>query len=314
MNQCDTQYLSLVKDVLENGIEVPTRGTIDGKNILAKRVIGRQARFRLDGGFPILTTKKVSFNNIVHELVWFLSASSNTQYLRENNVKIWDAWSDADGELGFGTYGTLWREFPFHTYGDEFCDHYDHKYSNESSKRIVDPSISHFAYESDIVGQVDQIRRLLLDIEKVKKDPTASCGRRLIVTAWHPYYTDKVKLPPCHCLFQFDVCGAKLSCHLYQRSADVLLGVPYNISSYALFTCVIAKLTGLIPYEFIHTFHNLHAYSNHYEQLEEQLTRPHYPAPTLEIVGDFTIDSFKRENVKLVGYKHSGVLKGQVAV
>lgn len=320
-NQCDTQYLALVKDVLENGDLVPTRAKIDGKNVGAYSVIGRQARFDLTEGFPILTTKRVHFESIIHELIWFLSGSSNIKYLKDNNVNIWNSWADPQGELGYGTYGSMWRKFPFHEFDFEFYKHYNiEKSVNYDLKKINGTGISYqyrYVYcepERDIVGWVDQIKQLLIDIEKVKQDPTASEGRRLIVTAWHPYYTDKVGLPPCHCLFQFTVRNGTLSCHLYQRSCDLFLGVPFNISSYSALTYVIAHLTGLKPKEFIHTYHDLHIYENHIDQMKEQLTREHQAAPQLEFVGDFTIDNFARENVKLVGYKHSGTLRGEVAV
>lgn len=283
-NWVDYEYLKLVKDVLDNGVLKPTRAKIDGRNVSAYSVFGRQARFSFRGGFPILTTKKVNFNTIAHELLWFLSGSSNIKYLQDNNVHIWDAWANRDGELGYGTYGTLWRNFP----GDG---------------------------PDDDAGAIDQIKQLINNINEVKKDPTASCGRRLIVTAWHPYYVDKVGLPPCHCFMQFNVTGDKLSCQLYQRSCDLFLGVPFNITSYCLLTSIIAYMTGLIPHEFIHTYGDLHIYENHVNQLKEQLWRTPYRLPTLNIrSGIESIDALVKEDFELVDYKSHKSLKGEVAV
>lgn len=297
MNNTDEQYLSLVRDILENGELVPTRAKIDGKNIDAISVIGRQARFDLTGGFPILTTKKVSFHNIIHELIWFLKGESNIEYLKKNNVKIWDAWADENGELGYGTYGTMWRNFPY----PETINTW--------------PLLKYVDYTNNINRSIDQIKQLIQNIENVKKDPTASCGRRLIVTAWHPYYVDKVGLPPCHCLFQFTVRGEYLSCHLYQRSCDALLGIPYNISSYSLLTYIVAHITGLKPREFIHTYHDLHIYSNHVDQIKEQLTREPFPLPTLWIDPELkNIDDLERRHIKLIGYRHHNAIKGEVAI
>lgn len=291
-NWTDFEYLQLVDDVLTNGELKITRATINGENISAYSVFGRQARFFLEDGFPILTTKKVSFNNIAHELIWFLSGDSNIKYLQDNGVKIWDAWADNDGELGYGTYGTLWRSFPTN----------DIKGFNLPKGEIE-------------FRVIDQIADLIKNIEKVKQDPAASCGRRLIVTAWHPDYIDSVGLPPCHCLFQFNVTDDKLSCHLYQRSCDLFLGVPYNITSYSLLTYIIAYMTGLKPFEFIHTYSDLHIYENHVEQLKEQLTRQPYELPKLEIyMPEINIDKVKREDLRLVGYKSHPSLKGEVAV
>lgn len=321
-NTVDQEYFRLVEDVLSNGVLKPTRAKIDGKNVAAKSVFGRQARFSLTEGLPILTSKKVSFHNILHELIWYFRGDSNIQYLKDHNVHIWDKWADDKGELGFGTYGTLWRQFPFHVYDDEMEKYYGDRWYEDVersgySNRLpnYDKSIQFNYYETDVVGKVDQIRRLLTDIEKVKEDPTASCGRRLMVTAWHPYYTDKVGLPPCHCLFQFNVTGNRLLCQLYQRSCDLFLGVPYNITSYCLLTYIVAHLTGLVPYEFIHTYGDLHIYENHEDQLREQLSRQTHNLPKLVIDPAFTnIDEIDSKYFRLDGYKNSGVLTGEVAV
>lgn len=300
MNKVDDQYLDLVEDVLANGSLHPTRAKINGDNVSAYTVFGRQARFKFNGGFPILTTKKVSFDALAHELVWFLSGDSNIKYLQDNKIKIWDAWADKDGDLGFGTYGTLWREFP-----------------NHREETIRNETYTGLFKEIPVCHNepIDQIEELITNIEKVKKDPTASCGRRLIVTAWHPYYVDKVGLPPCHCLFQFHVSGKYLSCQLYQRSCDLFLGVPFNISSYCLLLSVIARVTNLVPREFVHTYGDLHIYENHVEQLKKQLEKKPLDLPKLWINPELTnINDFKRSDVQLINYQHQGVLRGEVAV
>lgn len=296
----DEVYLDLVRDVLENGVLKPTRAKIDGKNMSAYSVFGRQARFSLREGFPILTTKRVSFKNIAHELIWFLSGQSNIKYLRDNKVKIWDAWADPQGELGYGTYGTLWRQYPHYT---EYNIQNTNKYGLFQDVSIVEKVF------------IDQIKNLIDNINIVKENPTASVGRRLIVTAWHPGYIDSVGLPPCHCLFQFNITGNRLSCHLFQRSCDLFLGVPYNISSYSLLTCIIAHLTDLEPGEFIHTYSDLHIYENHIEQLEEQLTRKPFPLPTLALrEGIKSVDELTINDLSLEGYISHPALKGEVAV
>jgi thymidylate synthase len=295
-NWADYTYLKLVEDVLANGVLKPTRAKIDGQNISAYSVFGRQARFSLAEGFPILTTKKINFNAIAHELIWFLSGSSNIKYLRDNGVKIWDAWADEKGELGYGTYGTLWRKYP------NYKEYITSNGFNQGLKTLEKKPI-------------DQIKNLIDNINLVKENPTASVGRRLIVTAWHPGYVDSVGLPPCHCFMQFNVTGDKLSCQLYQRSCDAFLGVPFNISSYALLTHVIAYITGLQAHEFIHTYGDLHIYENHVDQLREQLNRRPYKLPKLEIwISEKNIDKVCREDFKLVDYKHHPYLRGEVAV
>lgn len=328
MNKVDTEYLRLVKDVLDNGTFKPTRGKINNVNIGAYSVFGRQARFTFDEGFPILTTKKVAFKTLAHELIWFLRGESNIKYLKDNNVNIWDAWADQDGELGFGTYGTLWRTFPFHCFHDDFKKHYPDMLEDycmnsfENIEKYQDPEqrknwhyIHHMCYEDDVDGSVDQIKQLIQNIEMVKQDQTASCGRRLIVSAWHPYYVDKVGLPPCHVMFQFNVTDDKLSLQLYQRSCDLFLGVPFNISSYCLLLAVIAHITNLVPHEFIHTYGDLHIYNNHVDQMQEQLKRSGYKLPQLKIDPSLrSVDNIHINDFTLENYQHDSVLKGEVAV
>ena len=194
-------------------------------------------------GFPLVTTKKVAFGAIVHELIWFLRGSTNIAYLGEHNVTIWDEWADEEGELG-PVYGKQWR-----------------------------------SWQAPDGRSIDQIADLVAGIKAVEADPTASVGRRLIVSAWNPAEIADMALPPCHTLFQFNVTDGRLSCQLYQRSADLFLGVPFNIASYALLTHLVAHVTGLAPGEFVHTFGDAHIYSNHLDQVDEQLGREPSPAP-----------------------------------
>ncbi|MGA2702564.1 MAG: thymidylate synthase, partial [Isosphaeraceae bacterium] len=236
-------------------------------------------RFDLGQGFPLVTTKRLSFNAIVHELIWFLRGSTNIAYLKEHGVTIWDEWADAEGELG-PVYGKQWRSW-----------------------RAPD-------------GQaIDQIANLVAGIKAVKADPAASVGRRLIVSAWNPADIADMALPPCHTLFQFNLTEGKLSCQLYQRSADLFLGVPFNIASYALLTVLVAHVTGLVAGEFIHTFGDAHIYANHLDQVDAQLEREPLPLPHLGIepaVSDLA--RIEREQIKLVGYRSHPALAGEVAV
>ncbi|MEH7103335.1 thymidylate synthase, partial [Bacillus velezensis] len=219
------QYKDLCRHVLENGEK---KGDRTGTGTIS--TFGYQMRFNLQEGFPMLTTKKLHFKSIAHELLWFLKGDTNVRYLQENGVRIWNEWADENGELG-PVYGSQWRSW-----------------------RGADGET------------IDQISRLIHDI---KTNPNS---RRLIVSAWNVGEIDHMALPPCHCLFQFYVADGKLSCQLYQRSADVFLGVPFNIASYALLTMMIAHVTGLEPGEFVHTFGDVHIYQNHVEQVNLQLT------------------------------------------
>jgi thymidylate synthase len=228
----------------------------------------------------LVTTKTVPFRQVVVELLWFLSGSTNVDYLKRHNVKIWDQWADEDGELG-PIYGKQWR-----------------------------------AWEGGDGQKVDQVAELLRGIEQVKADPTASAARRLILTAWNPADLGKIYGPSgCHTLCQFSMNNGRLSCQLYQRSADLFLGVPWNIASYALLTHLIAKVTGLEASEFIHTFGDAHIYENHLDQVAEQLTREPYPLPTLQIDDSVTsLEGLSPEQFRLVGYRHHARLSGEVAV
>lgn len=276
-----TPYLNLLKKVLSDGVRKPTRAVLlsTGSHVDALSLFGAQIRFDLTQGFPAVTTKRLAFDPLVHELIWFLQGSTNIAYLKANHVRIWDEWADADGELG-PVYGKQWRSW-------------------------ANPDGS----------SIDQISNLLKGIEEVKRDPTACVGRRLIVSAWNPSDLSQMALPPCHSLFQFSVSEGRLSCQLYQRSADLFLGVPFNIASYALLTHMIAHVTNLEVGEFIHTFGDAHIYVNHLDQIEEQLQRSPLPLPTIQIDPNVTdLFEIRREHISLQNYQHHPTLRGEVAV
>jgi thymidylate synthase len=235
-------------------------------------------RFDLQQGFPLLTTKKVHFKSILVELLWFLRGDTNIKFLHDHGVTIWDEWADENGELG-PVYGKQWRSWPNLQ-----------PYEAPSGRYHADASI-------------DQIQNL---IDGLKRDPY---GRRHIVTAWNPAEIEDMALPPCHCLFQFHVANGRLSCQLYQRSADWFLGVPFNIASYALLTHIIAREVGLEVGDFIHSFGDLHLYANHVEQAKQQLRNDPLRFPKLEIVGDPTLPA----SFNLIGYQSAGVIKAPVS-
>ncbi len=240
-------------------------------------VFGHQMRFDLSEGFPLLTTKKLHVRSIVHELLWFLAGSTNIAYLHEHGVRIWDEWADENGELG-PIYGRQWRSWP------------------GAGGRLEGKSI-------------DQIANV---VEQIRVNPDS---RRHIVTAWNPAEIDQMKLPPCHALFQFWVAEGRLSCQLYQRSADVFLGVPFNIASYALLTMMVARSCGLEPAEFIHTLGDAHLYLNHLDQARLQLTREPRPLPRLEINPDVkSIFDYRFEDFRLDGYDPHPSIKAPIAV
>jgi thymidylate synthase len=275
------QYLELLQHVLNRGVRKPTRAKLasTGRHVEALSIFGYQMRFDLELGFPAVTTKKLAWMPVVHELIWFLRGSTNIRYLQENKVTIWDEWADEDGELG-PVYGKQWRSWP----GPD----------GES---------------------VDQIANLLRGIQSVRADPTASVGRRLIVSAWNPADVPSMALPPCHTLFQFSVTDDRLSCQLYQRSADLFLGVPFNIASYALLTHLVAQVSGLKVGEFVHTFGDAHIYENHLDQVREQLRREPLPLPRLELDPAIqSLDTARAEQIRLVNYRSHPSLRGEVAV
>ncbi len=241
-------------------------------------VFGHQARYDLADGFPMLTTKKLFKKGIVLELLWFLRGDTNVRWLQEQGVTIWDEWADANGDLG-PVYGHQWRSWP--NPGEGGPDG----------------------------GTIDQIANVVRDI---KANPDS---RRLIVTAWNPADVPKMALPPCHCLFQFYVADGRLSCQLYQRSADIFLGVPFNIASYALLTLMMAQVTGLKPGEFVHTLGDAHLYRNHIDQAREQLTRRPYALPTMRLNPAVTdIFGFRFEDFTLENYQAHPTIKAEIAV
>ena len=262
------QYLDLMRDVLDHGVKKTDR---TGTGTLS--VFGRQMRFDLGEGFPLVTTKKLHLKSIVHELIWFLSGDTNIGYLKANGVTIWDEWADAKGDLG-PVYGAEWRSWP--------------------------------AGNGETIDQIKQV------VDGIKRSPDS---RRLIVTAWNPADVDKQALPPCHCMFQFYVANGKLSCQMYQRSADTFLGVPFNIASYALLTMMMAQVTGLALGEFVHTLGDAHLYSNHLEQARLQLSRSPKALPRMRINPEVgSIFDFVYEDFALEGYEPHPHIKAAVAV
>lgn len=262
------QYLDLMNDILVNGARKSDR---TGTGTLS--VFGRQLRFDLAAGFPLVTTKRLHLKSIIYELLWFLKGDTNVQYLRDHGVTIWDEWADENGNLG-PVYGSQWRSWPA-------------------------PDGRH----------IDQISQVLAQI-KARPD-----SRRHIVTAWNPAEVDNMALPPCHALFQFYVADGKLSCQLYQRSADYFLGVPFNIASYALLTHMFAQQSDLLPGEFVWTGGDVHLYTNHLDQVKEQLSRNPFPLPQLTIrrkpasIFDYAFEDFVINN-----YQYHPSIKAPIAV
>lgn len=262
------QYHDLLKHIIENGT---SKGDRTGTGTLS--VFGYQSRYDLSEGFPCLTTKKLHLRSIIVELLWFLKGDTNIQYLKDNNVSIWDEWADENGDLG-PVYGYQWRNWP--------------------------------ARDG---GTIDQISNI---INQIKSNPNS---RRLMVSAWNVADVDTMALPPCHSLFQFYVADGKLSCQLYQRSADTFLGVPFNIASYALLTMMVAQVCDLQPGDFIHTLGDAHLYNNHLEQTNLLLSRDFRPLPTMKINPDVkSIFDFKLEDFELINYDPHPHIKADVAV
>lgn len=262
------QYLDLMRDILENGA-MKTDRTGTG----TRSVFGRQLRFDLSQGFPLVTTKKLHLRSIIYELLWFLRGDTNIKYLKDNGVTIWDEWADENGDLG-PVYGSQWRSWP-----------------TPDGRKI------------------DQIANVIHQI-KTKPD-----SRRHIVSAWNPAEVDEMALPPCHALFQFYVADGKLSCQLYQRSADYFLGVPFNIASYALLTEMVAQQCNLKSGEFVWTGGDVHLYSNHFEQAKTQLSRSPYSLPRLEIKRQpDSIFEYQFEDFEIVGYQSHPSIKAPIAV
>ncbi|NIN36560.1 MAG: thymidylate synthase [Gammaproteobacteria bacterium] len=262
------QYLEFMRHVKTHGKKKEDR---TGTGTLS--VFGYQMRFDISESFPAITTKKLHFKSIIHELLWFLNGDTNIKYLKDHGVSIWDEWADADGNLG-PVYGAQWRHW-----------------------KTADGKT------------VDQIKNV---IELIKTNPDS---RRLIVSAWNVGELEKMALMPCHAFFQFYLSNGQLSCQLYQRSADIFLGVPFNIASYSLLTMMIAQVCGLQPGEFVHTFGDAHLYVNHLEQVDEQLSRKPLPLPVMKINPEVTsIFDFKYEDFELIGYESYPAIKAPIAV
>ncbi|MDX9771931.1 MAG: thymidylate synthase [Bacteroidales bacterium] len=262
------QYLDLLSHVMEHGVEKRDRtgtGTIS--------TFGYQMRFDISERFPLMTTKKLHLKSIIHELLWFISGSTNVRYLQEKGVRIWNEWADADGNLG-PIYGYQWRSWP--------------------------------AADGKTIDQISTV------ISSLRNNPDS---RRHIISAWNVGEIEKMALPPCHILFQFYVAGDRLSCQLYQRSADIFLGVPFNIASYALLTMMMAQVTGYKPGEFIHTLGDAHIYLNHTEQVRLQLTREPRNLPVMTLNGGVKdISSFSYEDFTLSEYDPYPAIKGEISV
>jgi thymidylate synthase len=290
-------YLNLIREILENGVDKSDRTGTGTRSIF-----GYQMRFDLSKGFPLVTTKELHLKSIIHELIWFIKGDTNIKYLAENKVRIWDDWPFAKYKKSEEYQGETVREFTDKILADEaFAQRwgdlgpvYGRQWRNW---RGIDSTV------------VDQIKELM---HSLKNNPDS---RRHLVSAWNPAEVNQMALPPCHCLFQFYVANNKLSCQLYQRSADVFLGVPFNIASYALFTHMIAEVLNMEVGHFVHTLGDAHIYHNHIEQCDLQLTREPYPLPKLsfkrnvESLEDFTFDDIVIEN-----YQYHPKIKGDVAV
>ena len=267
LNQGEQQYLDLLAELLEQGARKTDR---TGTGTLS--LFGRQMRFGLGDGFPLLTTKKLHLKSIIYELLWFLRGDTNVRWLQQHGVTIWDEWADAQGELG-PVYGYQWRH-----------------------------------WKTPDGRQIDQIANV---VESIRRSPDS---RRHMVVAWNPADVDKMALPPCHALFQFYVADGRLSCQMYQRSADVFLGVPFNIASYALLTLMIAQVTGLAPGEFVLALGDVHLYRNHIEQAREQLVRAPRPFPRMRLAPQQDLFAFRYEDFAVEGYDPHPAIKAQIAV
>lgn len=302
-------YLKLLKDVLDNGLYKDDR-TKTG----TKSVFGRQIRFDLTQGFPLLTTKKVFLKGVIHELLWFMQGSSNIKYLVDNGVHIWDEWP-------YKHYreSAEYKKNPLTQ--EEFITQIKNSESFAHKWGDLGPvyGVQWRHWKNQDGTEVDQISKLIQNIEAIKKEKNHSSLRRLIVTAWNPSEIDDIVkqggLPPCHSLFQFYVANGKLSCQLYMRSNDLFLGAPFNIASYSLLTMMIAQVTGLGLGEYIHTIGDAHIYSNHIEQVKEQLSRDPRPLPTIKLNPEVkNINDFKFEDFTLEGYDPYPAIKAPVAV
>ena len=299
------QYHNLMKFILDSGVE-----KMDRTGVGTRSIFGYQMRFNLSDGFPLLTTKRVHFKSILHELLWFIRGDTNIRYLVSNGVNIWNDWpyqnwlKETGQNVKYQTYSPEWRANM-----KEFVEKI--KEDDEFASKYGDLGPV-YGRQWRNFGGVDQLAQLIDDLNN------NAHSRRLIVSAWNPEDIPvmvKSGLPPCHTLFQFYVADGKLSCQLYQRSADVFLGVPFNIASYALLTFMIAKVTGFEPGDFVHTFGDAHLYLNHFDQVNEQLSRDSYPLPNLIINDEVaTLFDFLYEDFELRNYQHHPAIPAPVAV
>jgi thymidylate synthase len=290
-------YHDLMQRILSEGVRKDDRtgtGTIS--------IFGHQMRFNLQDGFPLITTKKVYLKGVIHELLWFLKGETNIQYLVKNNVHIWDDWPFAKFKSSSEYKGESMMDFADRIAADE-------NFAKQWGELGPVYGYQWRSWPGPDGKVIDQIKQV---VDTLKKNPDS---RRILVSAWNVPFVDQMALPPCHTFFQFYVANGKLSCQLYQRSADVFLGVPFNIASYALLTMMLAQVTGLEPGDFVHTFGDAHLYINHLEQVNEQLSREHRPLPTMKI--NPTVDdifSFQYEDFTLVNYDPHPPIKAPVAV
>ncbi len=318
MNKGEQQYLDLLKDILKNGVKKPVWGN---PGVSIKGVFGRQIRFDLSKGFPLLTTKKVFMRGITHELLWFLRGDSNIKYLVDNNVHIWDEW----GYKRFGESQIRNSKFEIRKLTQE---EYVNKIKTSSKNSQFVKQFGELGpvygvqwrrWPSDGKRTVDQLGWVINKL----KDPKQRFRKHLIVSAWNPAYIyemassreKSVALPPCHTMFHFNVLGDRLNLQLYQRSADIFLGVPFNIASYSLLLLMVSQIVGIPPGDFVHTFGDVHIYSNHFEAIEEQLKRKPRQFPKIELNKKVKkIDDFKFEDITVKNYDPHPPIKGEVTV
>ena len=308
----DKEYLDLCKHILDNGIEKKDRTGVGTKSIF-----GYQMKFDLNNGFPLLTTKKVNFNLVWSELLWFIKGDTNIRFLLQNNNNIWNEWAFKKWVESDEYNGPDMTDFGHRTLVDEdFAKYYKEQMKFFKEKILTDDEFSNkYGDLGNVYGKqwrnfngVDQLKNV---IEQIKENPSS---RRLIVSSWNPAEVDTMALPPCHSLFQFYVSDGKLSCQLYQRSGDVFLGVPFNIASYSLLTILIAKECNLEVGEFVHTLGDAHIYNNHFDQVNEQISRTPYDLPSLKINEFQSIFDLKISDVELVNYESHPFIKAPIAV
>lgn len=308
----DKEYLDLCKHILDNGIEKEDRTGVGTNSIF-----GYQMKFDLNNGFPLLTTKKVNFNLVWSELLWFIKGDTNIRFLLQNNNNIWNEWAFKKWVESDEYNGPDMTDFGHRTLVDEdFAKEYKEQMQFFKEKILTDDEFSNkYGDLGNVYGKqwrnfngVDQLKNV---IEQIKENPSS---RRLIVSSWNPAEVDTMALPPCHSLFQFYVSDNKLSCQLYQRSGDVFLGVPFNIASYSLLTILIAKECNLGVGEFVHTLGDAHIYNNHFDQVNEQISRTPYDLPSLKINEFQSIFDLKISDVELVNYESHPFIKAPIAV